>query len=816
MLVALSLILISCPVLAQTWTALANHTGRICQGPPILFSDGTVGVLGTGTAGNNAWDKLTPDIHGNYVSGTWTPMANMDSTREDFSSQLLKDGRLYIAGGEYGTGGATATIYNPLTNTWTSTNPPGFAGAIADANSEILSDGTVLQAAVDDNGGRGCRIYNPVTNSFGPTILALKSEWEASYSKLPDGSILMVDFDAYTSERYIPSLGAWVADSNVPVYLYDAAGETGGSYLLPNGKLFCIGASGHTAIYTPSGNNTPGTWVAGPDLPDNTGQKDAGGVMMATGKILLAASPLSVGEYAGPTYFYEYNYQTNSYTRVSAPGGGTSLSSGCYHTYFLALPNGSVMFGNYQVSDLYYIYTPSGSPLAAGKPAVTNTVQNSCGNYTLTGTLFGGISEGAGYGDDAQSFSNYPIVKLISGSNVYYARTFNWSTRGVQEGTKSCTTQFTLPANLPPATYSMVVSVNGISSDTTLLTTTSCATCYAPPNVTASGISATSATLSWGAVTDAAYYYIYYKKSTDTSWTVGPNNLTTTSVVLSGLTAGTAYMADVWVKCNSGSYLSTRVTFSTASGGALNPNTYYKIVNRASGKVLDVKGSSTNNSANIIQYDYLAGASQQWRVADPSSSGYFNIINHNSSKEVDDPSASLVNGTDMIQYAPNGGTNHQWQIVDLGTGYYKILNRASGLALDDSASSTINGTNIIQYTYGGGNNQQWQFIDLGISAPVPPSGVKPPLGDNNIFTSVKIAPNPATRNTTVIITAKKNTPVLIQVVNAGRRVLLSRRQDITTGINSIALDVSDFASGIYFVVIRTAEKTVTEKLVIQR
>ena len=63
--------------------------------------------------------------------------------------------------------------------------------------------------------------------------------------------------------------------------------------------------------------------------------------------------------------------------------------------------------------------------------------------------------------------SNYPIVQLTSGSHVYYARTYNWSSTGVQTGSTPETTNFTLPTGFPKGTYSLVVIANGIASATT-------------------------------------------------------------------------------------------------------------------------------------------------------------------------------------------------------------------------------------------------------------------------------------------------------------------------------------------------------------
>src|ERR1035437_2769653 len=61
--------------------------------------------------------------------------------------------------------------------------------------------------------------------------------------------------------------------------------------------------------------------------------------------------------------------------------------------------------------------------------------------------------------------SNYPLVRFTDGSgNVYYGRTFNWSSTGVMTGTNIVSTEFTLPAGLPAGSYLEVVA-NGIASD---------------------------------------------------------------------------------------------------------------------------------------------------------------------------------------------------------------------------------------------------------------------------------------------------------------------------------------------------------------
>ena len=331
-----------------------------------------------------------------------------------------------MAGGEYGGGGATGEVYDPVTNAWTILPAPGHT--FSDANSEILPDGRVLVALVEVT-LRSTLIYDPVANTWTAGGTANGIHNESAWVKLPDDSILMVDRLSTNAERYFPSSNTWINDATVPVALYDSFGdETGPGFLLPNGKVIFFGATGHTAIYTPSGSAASGTWVTGPDIPNGQGCPDAPGAMLPNGNILIATSPIPISGnvFQSPTSFYEYDYTTNGYTQVNAPAGGTTESGNSFQRGMLVLPDGTVLSSRF--TNQLYVYTPSGSPLAAAKPAITTITQNGNGSYHITGTQFNGIGEGACYGDDDQNFTNYPLVRLTSGGGtVYYARTFNWT-----------------------------------------------------------------------------------------------------------------------------------------------------------------------------------------------------------------------------------------------------------------------------------------------------------------------------------------------------------------------------------------------------
>jgi autotransporter-associated beta strand protein len=444
---------------AGTWSPVTNTApGGVAL--MLMLSDGTVMCQNGGGTG---WYRLTPDIHGNYLNGTWSTMASMHDSRRYYGSQVLRDGRVYAAGGEYGTGGGRMEIYNPTNDSWTA--PMVVPNGPIDSCTETLPGGNVLQG----NAGSDTRVYDVTNNIYSVAITALGGQDEPSWVKLQDGSILTLT--GTNSERFVPSLNKWVADAGVPTTLFGYGYEIGAGVLLPNGKVFYIGGTNHTAIYTPwttnyAGIYTPagatnwGSWVAGPDIPNNDAAVDAPAAMMINGKILCCMANSTTGFGSGAVY-YEYDYQANAFTQISVPNAVSNTVA--YGTTMLDLPDGSVLVSGF--GSQLYDYMPTGSPLTNGMPGIVSVTTNLDGSYHVTGTLFNGISEGAYYGDDSQMNSDYPVARMTNSSgNTLYCRTYNWSTCNLMTGTNLVTTELALPAGMLAGTYPLVIVANGIAS----------------------------------------------------------------------------------------------------------------------------------------------------------------------------------------------------------------------------------------------------------------------------------------------------------------------------------------------------------------
>jgi alpha-L-fucosidase 2 len=138
---------------------------------------------------------------------------------------------------------------------------------------------------------------------------------------------------------------------------------------------------------------------------------------------------------------------------------------------------------------------------------------------------------------------------------------------------------------------------------------------------------------------------------------------------------------------------------------------YYRLVNRRSGKVLDISGASTANGAKAIQWAWTGSVHQQWRL-EPNFDLSSKLVSRGSGKVLDNPGGSTAQGTQLDQWSDTTSPHQRWRLVDTGDGYYRLVNVRSGLVADVSGGSLNDGAQVIQWAANGGTNQQWQLVPL--------------------------------------------------------------------------------------------------------
>ena len=162
---------------------------------------------------------------------------------------------------------------------------------------------------------------------------------------------------------------------------------------------------------------------------------------------------------------------------------------------------------------------------------------------------------------------------------------------------------------------------------------------------------------------------------------------------------------------------------TSASAATVDTSAWYVIINRNSGKALDVSGVSTADGARIHQWSRHDGNNQQWQFVD-SGGGYYRLRARHSGKVIDVSGASTADGAQYVQWADHAGNNQQFRLVDTDSGYVKLVNRNSGKVADVTGVSTADGAFIQQYSDWNGTNQQWQLVrvDGGPPPSSPPPG----------------------------------------------------------------------------------------------
>src|SRR5262245_30984577 len=166
------------------------------------------------------------------------------------------------------------------------------------------------------------------------------------------------------------------------------------------------------------------------------------------------------------------------------------------------------------------------------------------------------------------------------------------------------------------------------------------------------------------------------------------------------------------------------IAASAAEAATIDPNGYYVLLARHSGKAISVDGSSTADGAAIVQFTRNDGQNQQFQFLD-SGGGFFRLRARHSGKVLDVLNFSTADGAQLIQWPDTNGTNQQFQVIDTTGGFVKLINRNSGKALDVWERSTADGARISQFTDNGGTNQQFQLVRVGDVNPNPnPPGAK--------------------------------------------------------------------------------------------
>ncbi len=193
--------------------------------------------------------------------------------------------------------------------------------------------------------------------------------------------------------------------------------------------------------------------------------------------------------------------------------------------------------------------------------------------------------------------------------------------------------------------------------------------------------------------------------------------------------------------CSAGRTCAPPVIHQWSDSGADNQRFYlgkdagnnYMLVNKHSGKCMDVDSSGTADGTNIRQYWCNGTGAQRFTfVPVPTSTppvtvsamtaagksqatglaGRYTIKSVNSNLCMDVSGAGTGNGVNIQQYGCNKTAAQSFDLVSNG-GYYNLKNVNSGKMVDVAGVSKGDGANIQQWVGNNGDNQRFSFVDKG-------------------------------------------------------------------------------------------------------
>ncbi|MCU0287090.1 MAG: fibronectin type III domain-containing protein [Acidobacteria bacterium] len=335
----------------------------------------------------------------------------------------------------------------------------------------------------------------------------------------------------------------------------------------------------------------------------------------------------------------------------------------------------------------------------------------------------------------------------VSGATSYNAR-YKPTSSGTWTTTTSSSTSKTisgLTASTPYEWQVQTVCASGSSAYTSSTNfSTGAPSCNMPGSLSTTSITDTSATLNWGAVTNALSYDARYKATSSGTWI--DTTSTTTSKAISGLTASTQYEWQVRTVCAAGTSAYTASTTFTTSAPpdttppTPNPMTWSSVPAATSSTAITMTASTASDPSGVEYYfectaggghgsGWQASATYQDTGLTPNTQYTYRVkardtsANHNETGYSTSQSATTQAGSS--QYCQSYGQNSGTYISKVTFGSFNNTSGAAGYTDFTNKTVTMSAGGSVSYRIDKGDsntsmfktwidyNKDGDFIDSG-------------------------------------------------------------------------------------------------------
>ncbi len=478
------------------------------------------------------------------------------------------------------------------------------------------------------------------------------------------------------------------------------------------------------------------------------------------------------------------SFSSNNNIKFTANGGSDAWPRDSYMNFWSGnLSNGLLGYaqfpgGTASTDGVVCLYSSIGSisnPGTASPYNLGRTATHEVGHWLNLRHIWGDANCGSDFVTDTPTQSNstsgcssYPTAAGCTGSANPPGRMFmNY----MDYTTDACMNLFTQGQS-----DRMNASIS--TSRASLLSSLGCVppsggtTCGTPSALTASSVTSSSATLSWGAVSGATSYNVRFKPTSSSTWTTG--TVTSTSAQATGLTASTQYEFQVQAVCGSatGNYSSSAV-FTTQSATTICTDVYEPNNTSSAYKTIPV---NTNISASISTSTDI----DWFRFSTTTPNTYFRVTLSNLPADFD---MTLYDSrVRSLGSSQNGGTSNETIIRNTnkaGTYYIRVygyngaFNASQCYNLRVDASSTsfrLDGSEISEVK-------------------ADPTG------------SILVFPNPASGLTSFEFISEIPGMSNVTIVDLLGKVVYTGEYEVIEGVNDVKLDVQNFAKGLHLIMV---------------
>jgi hypothetical protein len=307
-------------------------TATVLPDGRVLFLGGVVFVGASPTGFGNGSGSIY-----NPVSNTWTSGGGLSGFRFSHATVSLLDGRVLAIGGSGGADPKSAETYNPSSDLWTLTGSmtsERFSGFTA----TLLADGRVLVEGGTVSGAAS-EVYNPATGTWSAGPTATSTRFRHTATLLPNGKVLIAGGGTASngsSPSAVAQLYDPVSNTFTPTGSLAQARSGHSATLLPNGKVVVIGGLGTSStlssveIYDPAA----GTWSTS-TASLATARKFHTATLLTDGRVVIVGGSSSANAALASVEIF-----TSSSPAWSATG---AMGAARAYTQPVMLPDGKIL-----------------------------------------------------------------------------------------------------------------------------------------------------------------------------------------------------------------------------------------------------------------------------------------------------------------------------------------------------------------------------------------------------------------------------------------------------------------------------------------